>query len=68
MTIVDALGNIADVLHNADPADKAEVYKGLGLRLRYQPVENTVRAEVNLDPHQVNNHPRGGMVRVRGGT
>lgn len=41
MTIVDALGNIADVLHNAEPEDKIEVYKGLGLRLRYQPVENT---------------------------
>lgn len=34
----------------ADPRDKAEVYKGLGLRLRYHPVENTVRAEANLDP------------------
>lgn len=60
MTIVDALGNIAHVLNHADPADKAEVYSGLGLRLRYQPVENTVRAEVSLDPHQVNNHSRGG--------
>ncbi|MBB5998125.1 hypothetical protein HNR25_001876 [Streptomonospora salina] len=27
MSIVDALGNIADVLHDADPEDKTEVYK-----------------------------------------
>src|SRR5690625_2937053 len=68
MNIVEALGNIADVLHHADPRDKAEVYKGLGLRLRYQPAHNTVRAEVNLDPHRSLNHPYGEMVRVRGGT
>lgn len=68
MNIIEALGNIADVLHRADPRDKAEVYKGLGLRLRYQPAHNTVRAEVNLDPHRSLNHPYGEMVRVRGGT
>ncbi|GAA3745448.1 recombinase family protein [Spinactinospora alkalitolerans] len=68
MTIVDALGNLADVLHHADPADKAEVYKGLGLRLRYQPVESTVRAEINLDPHHTINQSHGERVRVRGGT
>ena len=68
MNIVEALGNIADVLRHADPDDKAEVYKGIGLRLRYQPAHSTVRAEVNLDPHQSLNHPYGEMVRVRGGT
>ncbi len=68
MNIVEALGNIADVLHHADPRDKAEIYKGLALRLRYQPAQNTVRAEVNLDPHRSLNHPYGEMVRVRGGT
>lgn len=68
MAIVDALGNLADVLHQADPADKAEVYKGLGLRLRYQPVESTVRAEINLDSHHTINQSHGGRVRVRGGT
>ena len=68
MAIVDALGNIADVLRDAVPEDKIEVYSGLGLRLRYQPVENTVRAEVSLDPRHAINHSRGEMVRVRGGT
>ena len=83
MSIIEALGNIVDVLHHdvlhhdvlhhdvlhhADPEDKAEVYKGLGLRLRYQPADSTVRAEVNPDPHQSLNHPHGEMVRVRGGT
>ncbi|MDS1272321.1 hypothetical protein RIF23_18700 [Lipingzhangella sp. LS1_29] len=60
-TIVNALGNTADVLHAADPADKAEVYTELGLRLRYQPVERTVRAEGNLNSHDMykGSCPRG---------
>ncbi|HEU0088614.1 MAG TPA: recombinase family protein [Pseudonocardiaceae bacterium] len=49
--LVDALGNIATVLAQADPTDKAEVYRQLGLRLTYQPAEHLVRAEAHLDPH-----------------
>lgn len=49
--LVDALGNIATVLAQADPTDKAEVYSQLGLRLTYQPTEHLVRAETHLDPH-----------------
>ncbi|MFI7219950.1 hypothetical protein [Micromonospora maritima] len=45
---------------DADPADKAEVYRQLGLRLNYQPETQTVRAEVDLSAH------RGAMVCVRG--
>ncbi len=56
-----ALGDITTVLRHADPADKAEAYRQLGLRLNYQPETQAVRAEV--DP---NAHP-GVMVRVRGG-
>ncbi len=61
-TLVTALGDIATVLRNADPADKAEVYRQLGLRLNYQPETQTVRAEVDLSAH------RGVIVCVRGGT
>lgn len=50
-TLIEALGNIRDVLEDADPTDKAEVYRQLGLRLTYRPGKRTVRAETNLDPH-----------------
>lgn len=45
------LGDIRQTLINADPADKADVYRQLGLRLVYHPGKQTVRAETNLDPH-----------------
>jgi site-specific DNA recombinase len=60
--LVQALGDIVTVLRDADPVNKAEVYRQLGLRLTYQPETQTVRAEVELNAH------RGVMVRVRGGT
>ncbi|MET8121102.1 hypothetical protein [Micromonospora sp. NPDC005291] len=60
--LVQALGDIATVLRDADPADKAEVYRQLGLRLTYQTETQTVRAAVDLSAH------RGVMVRVRGAT
>ncbi|WP_255509146.1 hypothetical protein [Micromonospora sp. A202] len=60
--LVNALGDIAAVLRDADPTDKAEVYRQLGLRLIYQPETQTVRAAVDLSAH------RGAMVCVRGGT
>lgn len=68
MKMVNDLGDIARVLGEAKPWDKVELYQGLGLRMRYDPVKNSVRAEIHLDPHQKSNDPRGGMVRVRGGT
>ncbi|MFE9191039.1 recombinase family protein [Micromonospora sp. NPDC007208] len=60
--LVHALGNIVTVLRDADPADKAEVYRQLGLRLTYHPAAQTVHAETDLSAH------RGPMGRVRGGT
>ncbi|MGC4864625.1 recombinase family protein [Micromonospora sp. DT53] len=60
--LVHALGDIAAVLRDADPTDKAEVYRQLGLRLTYQPETQTVRAAVDLSAH------RGVKVCVRGGT
>jgi site-specific DNA recombinase len=46
-TIVEALGDIATVLRAADPTDKAEVYRQLGLQLTYQPEQRLVRAEAS---------------------
>ncbi|MEW2592664.1 hypothetical protein AB0893_19855 [Micromonospora aurantiaca] len=50
--LVTALGDITTVLRDAGPADKAEVYRQLGLRLNYQPETQTVRAEVDLSAHR----------------
>ncbi|WP_328418430.1 zinc ribbon domain-containing protein [Micromonospora sp. NBC_00389] len=61
-TLVQALGHIVTVLHDADPADKAEVYRQLGLRLTYHPQTQTVHAKADLSAH------RGPMGRVRGAT
>ena len=44
-TMVNTLGGLLDVLRHADPADKAEVYRELGVHLTYDHVEHTVLAE-----------------------
>ena len=60
--MVAALGDIVAVLRQADPTDKAEVYRQLNLTLKYHPETETVRARIELGAH------RGAMVCVRGGT
>lgn len=42
--IVAARGDLARVVHDADPADKAETYAQLGLTLTYQPERRLVEA------------------------
>jgi hypothetical protein len=44
-SIVAALGSIIEVLRDADPADKAKIYAGVGLHLTYEPGKNKVIAE-----------------------
>ena len=56
--LVKALRDIVDVLADAEPADKAELYNQLGVLLRYDPA-GTVSVQA---------HPRGVQVRVGGGT
>jgi len=60
--LVRALSDIVAVLRDADPDDKAEVYRQLGLRLTYQTETQTVRAAVGLSAH------RGQIIRARGAT
>ena len=49
--VVAQLGDVMGVLKRADPADKAEVYAQLGLRLIYKPDSRTVTAEARpTDP------------------
>ena len=62
-TIVQEVGSLAEVIRDADPADKAEIYKGLNLTLTYQPTSGTVRAKAQISPAD-----HGVMVGVRGGT
>ena len=68
--LVTTLGEVIQVLKEADPADKAEVYSRLGLRLTYHPGGKRVIAEVrpdlgvyvrecprgDLNPHALNGH------------
>ena len=61
--IVEQPASLAAVVRDADPADKAEIYRGLNLTLTYQPTSGTVRAEA-----QVSSDSHGVMVGVRGGT
>jgi hypothetical protein len=42
--LVTALSDLLTVLRRADPADKAEIYTQLGLRLTYEPSGRIVRA------------------------
>jgi hypothetical protein len=44
-SLVTALGDLMQVLRDADPADKAEVYCQLGLTLTYHPEDKRVIAE-----------------------
>jgi hypothetical protein len=48
--IVDALGGLLSVLREADPTDKAEAYRHLGLRLTYDHETQTVLAESRPTP------------------
>jgi site-specific DNA recombinase len=59
--ILDELGDLVTALADADPDHKADVYRGLGLRMTYHPDTQTVRADVDLSAH------RWSMDRVEGG-
>jgi site-specific DNA recombinase len=52
-TLVDSLGSLLAALREADPADKAEVYQQLGLRLDYQPDTQIVKAQLQPSPHDM---------------
>jgi site-specific DNA recombinase len=48
--MITALGDLVQVLHTADPDDKADVYTGLGLTLTYHPGERLIHATVRPSP------------------
>lgn len=45
--IVERLADIAEVLAHADPDDKAEIFRQLGLKLTYQPGTRIVEARID---------------------
>jgi hypothetical protein len=45
MNLVTELGGIMEALKDADPADKAEICRRIGLTLTYHPQEKRVAAE-----------------------
>ena len=60
-TVVEALAGIAAILRRAEPADKAEVYRQLGLRLTYEPGPRIVRAEASASGSWIKLCPRGDL-------
>jgi site-specific DNA recombinase len=58
--IVDKLADIARVLHEADPDDKGEIFRQLGLKLTYHPGRRLVQASVAPVGHGFFDGVRGG--------
>jgi hypothetical protein len=50
-TLVEAISGIAAILRAAHPADKAELYRELGLRLTYEPGPRLIKAEASQVDH-----------------
>ena len=56
------LGGIMQALKDADPADKAEIYRRIGLTLTYHPQEKRVAAEARPNSIMyVGTCPRGDL-------
>ena len=49
--IVDKLGDLVRVLASADPNDKSEIFRQLGLRPTYHPGRRIVEAKIEPVPH-----------------
>lgn len=59
-SIVDKFANIARVLIDADPDDKADIFRQLGLRLTYHPGRQLVKAQIEAPQHWYSERVRGG--------
>jgi site-specific DNA recombinase len=66
--LITALGDLRDVIRDAEPAEKAATYDQLGLRVTLKPGQDRIRAEVTIHPENyVKQTERyGAMGRVRG--
>ena len=61
--LVTAIGDLITVLRTADPADKGDIYRHLGLKLTYQQKTHTVQvhAQPNLSDMGFPSCPRGDL-------
>ena len=59
MRIVTQAGGLVELLAQADPTKKAQLFEELGLHLEFDPTTRIVKSTVDLG---------GGVVRVGGGT
>ncbi|WP_229688234.1 recombinase family protein [Micromonospora yangpuensis] len=59
--IVKSLGNITNVLRDADPKDKARIYRELGLTLTYRPTTRIVSAQATPSGSCTSLCPRGDL-------
>ncbi|QHC24605.1 hypothetical protein [Streptomyces sp. GS7] len=73
--LVRSISELVAVIRQADPEDRAEFYRQLGLQLTYTPGNQTIHAEIAPTPHTPNNdksprlqRSRGDLVCVRGET
>jgi len=51
--MINVIGDVAAVLSTTEPADKADLYRQLNLRLAYQPATSTVRVDVKIDSRRI---------------
>jgi hypothetical protein len=67
-SIATKVADIARVLADADPADKAEIFRQLGLKLTYHPGRRVVEAEIDSAPCGFFESVRGGIGTIRART
>ena len=48
--LITGLGDLRDVIRDAEPAVKAAIYEQLGLKVTYLPGEDKIRADVTISP------------------
>jgi site-specific DNA recombinase len=68
--ILTGLGDLRDIIREAEPPVKAAIYKQLGLKVTYLPGQDKLRADVTISPEKFAGQPDkyGAMGSVRGAT
>jgi hypothetical protein len=66
--IISALGDLTQIVRDADPADKAEIYTQLGLTLKYRPQKRLVEATVRPGPHMCKGFVSEGRIHQKANT
>ncbi len=68
--LITGLGDLRDVVRDAEPAVKAAIYEQMGLKVTFLPGEDKIRADVTISPETFvqQDAQYGAMGRVRGGT